>query len=207
VTAFIARDTFCGDRSSISPLPTAASDGGENVTGRSWQRGAAPAQTQLHRQHVAGERRLDSSARQPKGFTIEQPGRGERRLVSGAPPPARGIANCPGWNGRLRPRPAAAAQSHRSSSCFMLLRIYLHKIQHCVNSNLGSTHRSLFPSLNVLSGWSMTTGTRSGMPNASRCMRASSETWDRDLCTEPGRPAAVLRNRRLAFHFGPPTCT
>jgi hypothetical protein len=31
VTAFIARDTFCGDGSSISPLPMAASDGSETL--------------------------------------------------------------------------------------------------------------------------------------------------------------------------------
>jgi hypothetical protein len=40
VTAFIARATFCSDGSSISPLPMAASDGSENVTGRSWHRGS-----------------------------------------------------------------------------------------------------------------------------------------------------------------------
>jgi hypothetical protein len=41
VTAFIARDTFCGDGSSTSPEPMAASDGSEDVTGRSWHRGIA----------------------------------------------------------------------------------------------------------------------------------------------------------------------
>jgi hypothetical protein len=51
-----------------------------------------PFETQLHHQHVACERRLDGSARQPWGFAIEQSRRGERRLVSRAPPPARGIA-------------------------------------------------------------------------------------------------------------------
>jgi hypothetical protein len=35
----------------------------------------------------------------------------------------------------------------------------------------GSAPRSLFASLKVLSGWSMTTGTRSARPNASRCLR------------------------------------
>jgi hypothetical protein len=63
VTAFIARDTFCGDGSSISPLPMAASDGSENVTGRSF---IANMSTAL---------RVN-----PRG------------LVSGVPPPARGIA-------------------------------------------------------------------------------------------------------------------
>jgi hypothetical protein len=38
-TAFIARDTFCGEGSSISPLPTAAGDGRETVTGASRHRG------------------------------------------------------------------------------------------------------------------------------------------------------------------------
>ena len=32
--------TFCGDGSSISPLPTTASDGEESMTGRSWHRGS-----------------------------------------------------------------------------------------------------------------------------------------------------------------------
>jgi hypothetical protein len=42
-------------------LPMVASDGRENVTGRSWR----PFETQLHRERVACERRLDGSARPP----------------------------------------------------------------------------------------------------------------------------------------------
>jgi hypothetical protein len=55
VTAFIARDTFCGDGSSISPL-----------------------------QHVARECRRDGPARQSHGFPIEQRRWTEHRPVSAA---------------------------------------------------------------------------------------------------------------------------
>jgi hypothetical protein len=41
MTGFIARHTFCCEGSSISPLPRAAGDGSENVTGRSWHRGSS----------------------------------------------------------------------------------------------------------------------------------------------------------------------
>jgi hypothetical protein len=84
VTAFVARDTFCGDGSSISPLPMAASDGRENLTGRSWHRGS---------QHVAGERCLDGSARQPSSKAVAARAallREPRRRPDG-------------WNSRLRP--------------------------------------------------------------------------------------------------------
>jgi hypothetical protein len=43
VAAFIARDTFCGDGSSISPLSMAASDGRENVVAEACRRPAGPA--------------------------------------------------------------------------------------------------------------------------------------------------------------------
>src|SRR5262245_53043103 len=87
VTAFIARDTFCGDGSSISPLPTAASDGSEKRDQAFLARRQHPFETQLHRLR-APPRRLCAST---PGLHIEQSRRGERRLVSGAPPPARGI--------------------------------------------------------------------------------------------------------------------
>jgi hypothetical protein len=82
VTAFVARDRFCAEGSSISPLQMAASDGRGNVTWSSWHRGT----TRSRHSFIAGERRLDGPARQPECFAIEHSRSGERRLVLGAPP-------------------------------------------------------------------------------------------------------------------------
>jgi hypothetical protein len=91
VTTFIARDGF------QRPLVNLAIADGRQRRQRERDRTfMAPRQyrfeTQPHRQHLAGERRLDGFARQPQGFVIEQRRRGDRRLVSGYLPPARGIA-------------------------------------------------------------------------------------------------------------------
>jgi hypothetical protein len=54
----------------------------------------------------------------------------------------------------------------------------------------------------MLSGWSMTKGDEIGQAERVTLPQGfMAELRERDLCAEPGCPAAVLRNRRLAFHF------
>jgi hypothetical protein len=148
-----------------------------------------PFETQLHRQRVACERRLCALTR-----GLRHRAKSPRRASPCFGNPAAGPQDCPtapvGTAARAR-APTTAAQSRRSSELLSrrcVLRIYINGIWHCVNSNrapsaahdtsqicrdCGMARRSLFASLKVLSGWRMTTGTRSARPNASRCLRAS----------------------------------
>jgi hypothetical protein len=65
-----------------------------------------------------------------------------------------------------------------------------------------SARRSLVASLKVLSGWPMTTGTGSGMPERVTLHQSfTAELGSASRAREPGCPAAVLRNMRLAFDF------
>jgi hypothetical protein len=104
VTAFVARDTFCGDGSSISRLPTAASDGSENVTGRSWRRGStrsrhsfianmSPASAASTALHVNPKASPSSKVAAASIALFREP----RRRPAGLP-------DRPSWSSRLRPR-------------------------------------------------------------------------------------------------------
>ncbi len=131
VTAFIARDTFCGDGSSISPLPTAASDGKEHLTGRSLHRGS----TRSRHSFIANM----SPASAAQGFYTPALRVNPRASPLFREPRRRpaGLPDCPGWNSRLRPR--AGGRGTISSLIELLSRRcvfqLIYGIRHCVNSN------------------------------------------------------------------------
>ena len=169
-----------------------------------------PFETQLHRQHVAASAASTALRVNPRASPSSKAAAASVALFR---EPRRRPAGF--WNSRLRP----CAGGRTISSLIGLLRrcceirVYIHGIWHCVNSNrtlgrhdpsqirrhcgmAGSARRSLFASLKVLSGWSMTTATRLARPNAPRCPQGfMAEFGSATLCTEPGCPAAVLRRR------------
>jgi hypothetical protein len=125
MTAFIASDTFCGDGSSISPLPAAAGDGRENVTGRSWHRGStrsrhsfiasmSPANAASTALRVSPRASPSSNVAAASVALFREP----RRRPAGLPdypleqPPAR-------------PRPRHNLVAHRVASRCHVFRVYI----------------------------------------------------------------------------------
>jgi hypothetical protein len=119
-------------------------DGRQNVTGRSWHRGGTRSRHGFIANMSPASAASTALRVNPQGFVIEQSRRGERRLVSGALPPARGIA----WLPRLEQPPALARRrrcnlvAHRVASRCCVFRVYIYGIWHCVNSNGAHLGRS-----------------------------------------------------------------
>jgi hypothetical protein len=120
VTAFIARDTLCGDGSSISPLPMTASDDSDNVPGRSRHRGStcsrhifiadmSPASAASTALRVNPRASPSSKVAAASGALFREP----RRRPAGMP-------DRPGWKSRLRPR---AGGRGKTWSLIELLRV------------------------------------------------------------------------------------
>jgi hypothetical protein len=90
--------------SAVSPLPTAASDGSENVTGRSCHRGS----TRSRHRFIANMSPVSAASMALRASPRASPSsklaaasvalfREPRRRPAGLP-------DCPGWKSRLRPR-------------------------------------------------------------------------------------------------------
>jgi hypothetical protein len=120
VTAFTARDTFCGDGSSISPLPTAAGEGRENVIARSRHRGS----TRSRHSFIASLSPASAASTAPRvNPRVSLSSKVAAASVALFREPClrpAGLPDCPGWNSRLRPR---AGSGGTISSLIELLRV------------------------------------------------------------------------------------
>jgi hypothetical protein len=104
ISPHIARDTFCGDGSSISPLPMAASDGGENVTGRSWHRGSSRSRQSFIANMSPASAASTALRVNPRASPSSKVAAASVALFREPRRRPAGLPDCPGWNSRPRPR-------------------------------------------------------------------------------------------------------
>ncbi len=121
----------------VSPLPMAASDGRENVTGRSRHRGSTRSIHSLIANMSPASAASTALRVNPSASPSSKVAAASVTLFREPRRRPAGLPGCPGWNSRLAHAPAAAAQSRRSSSCFRVVAyfVYIYEIWHCVNSN------------------------------------------------------------------------
>jgi hypothetical protein len=168
-------------------LPMTASDGGEIVTGRSWHRGS----TRSRHSFIANMSPASAaSTALPVSLRASPSSRVTAASVAFFREPGRrpaGSPDCPGWNIPCV-RALAAAQSLRSSHCFRVFAYTEYGIASIAIARCRAGGRG-----------------RRGQDRPRRTRHAASGLHggnrERDLCAEPGCSAAVLHNRRLAFHF------